>query len=129
MKKLILLICLFVSVTLSAQINQDSLIIPTCQQVDTTKQIYVDYSVVLFETNDSMNLNNVVVMTDAVVPYIVVYFDSKNYEMKNLCVLGLRDNEFIGDRFKFYKEYANYLVDIHKSNYPNIKIVPIYSEQ
>ena len=78
MKKLILLICLFVSVTLSAQINQDSLIIPTCQQVDTTKQIYVSYSVILFESNDSINLNSVIMMTDVVVPYIVAYVDPKN---------------------------------------------------
>ena len=129
MKKLILLICLFVSVTLSAQINQDSLIIPTCQQVDTTKQIYVSYSVILFESNDSINLNSVIMMTDVVVPYIVAYVDPKNYEMKNLCVLGLRDGEFIVDRFNISEEYANYLVDIHKSDYPNVKIVPIYSER
>lgn len=129
MKKLMFLICLFVSVSLSAQINRDSIVVPTCLKVDTTKQIYVDYSVILFESTDSIDLNSVIVMNDVVVPYIVVYVDPKINKLKNLCVLGLRDDEFIVDRFNICKEYADYLVDIYKSVYPNIKIVPIYSER
>ena len=129
MKKLILLICLFVSVTLSAQINQDSVIIPTCQIADTTKSIYVSYLVVLFESNDSINLNSVIVMAETIVPYIIIDINPENYTFKNLCVLALRDEVFVVDRFNICKEYADYLVDIHKSDYPNVKIVPIYSER
>lgn len=129
MKKLILLICLFVSVTLSAQINQDSLIIPTCQIVDTTKSIYVSYLVILFETSDSIDLSNVTLNTDVVIPYDVVYVDPKSYEIKNLCVLGFRDGEFIVDRFNLTEEYANYLVEVHKSVYPNVKSIKTYSER
>lgn len=129
MKKLILLICLFVSVTLSAQVNQDSLIIPTCQIVDTTKSIYVDYSVILFESSDSIDLSNVRMKTDIVVPYDVIYVEPNTYEIKYLCVLGMRNDEFIVDRFSFCEDYANYLVEVHKPIYPNVRIIKTYSER
>lgn len=129
MKKLFFLICLFVSVTLSAQINQDSLIMPTCQLVDTTKSIYVNYLVVLFESSDSIDLSNVTLKTDILIPYDVVYVDPKTYEIKNLCILGFRDGEFVDNPFNLYEEYAKYLVDIHKSVYSNTRIIKTYSER
>ncbi len=128
MKKIILFICLFLSVTLSAQ-KPDSTVIPTCQQVDTTKELYVDYTVVLFESNDSIDLSGVVVMSDVVEPLVVFYVNPDNFETKNLCVLGLHEGESIIERYKFSKEFADYLVEIHKSTYPNIKVIPVYSKR
>lgn len=128
MKKLLLLIFLLISVTLNAQVNTDT-IVPTCQIEDTTKSIYVTYSVILFETTDSIILNSVTIKDDAVIPYTMVSFDPVTYEAKNLCVLGLRDGDFILDRFGFTEEFAKYLLQIHKSIYPNVYILKSYSER
>ncbi len=127
MKKIFLLLFLLLSLTLFAQNKQDT-IVPTCQLVDTTEQVYVAYSVILFETTDSIDLKNITVMDDLVEPDVIIYFDPATFEAKNLCMLGLKDGNFFKNRFGFAEEFAKYLVDKHKKYYPNVKIMPVYSK-
>ena len=61
---------------------------------------------------------------------VIVTYNSDAIINNCLTSISLEKNEvFVVDRFNICKEYADYLVDIHKSDYPNVKIVPIYSER
>jgi hypothetical protein len=106
------------------EVSSDSLILPSCLDTNFYKEQlrgwYVHYVVILFESENPIDISTIKIKTDEVKPYDVVYYDPETLKVTYYCYLGLNMDDI--DPFKFTESYAKYLFDLYQPDYPKIKI-------